>query len=58
MRDLQSDLFHPNIYPDGRVCVSILHPPGRDPLGYEASNERWSPVQSIEKANAVRLNSF
>jgi len=44
-----SDLFHPNIYPDGRVCISILHPPGNDPLGYESSNERWSPVQSIEK---------
>ena len=28
---------------------SILHPPGNDPLGYESSSERWSPVQSIEK---------
>merc|ERR1712029_999561 len=45
----KSDLFHPNIYPDGRVCISILHPPGADPLGYESSSERWSPVQSIEK---------
>merc|ERR1712029_892889 len=45
----KSDLFHPNIYPDGRVCISILHPPGNDPLGYEKSSERWSPVQSIEK---------
>ena len=45
----KSELFHPNIYPDGRVCISILHPPGNDPLGYESSNERWSPVQSIEK---------
>jgi len=44
-----SDLFHPNIYPDGRVCISILHPPGKDPTGYESSSERWSPVQSIEK---------
>ena len=24
-------------------------PPGADPLGYESSSERWSPVQSIEK---------
>ena len=45
----RSDLFHPNIYPDSRVCISILHPPGNDPLGYESSSERWSPVQSIEK---------
>uniref|UniRef100_A0AC35GSN2 UBC core domain-containing protein n=1 Tax=Panagrolaimus sp. PS1159 TaxID=55785 RepID=A0AC35GSN2_9BILA len=43
------DLFHPNIYPDGRVCISILHSPGDDPTGYESSNERWSPVQSVEK---------
>jgi ubiquitin-protein ligase len=21
-------MFHPNIYDDGRVCISILHPPG------------------------------
>ena len=43
------DLFHPNIYPDGRVCISILHSPGDDPTGYETSAERWSPVQSVEK---------
>ncbi|CAF1556980.1 unnamed protein product [Didymodactylos carnosus] len=44
-----SELFHPNIYADGRVCISILHSPGEDPMGYETSAERWSPVQSIEK---------
>ncbi|KAL7055273.1 hypothetical protein AAHC03_024547 [Spirometra sp. Aus1] len=44
-----SEIFHPNIYPDGRVCISILHAPGDDPLGYETSAERWSPVQSVEK---------
>ncbi len=44
-----STIFHPNIYKDGRVCISILHPPGDDPLGYEKSSERWSPVQSVEK---------
>lgn len=44
-----SEIFHPNIYPDGQVCISILHAPGNDPLGYESSSERWSPVQSIEK---------
>ncbi|ORY30899.1 ubiquitin-conjugating enzyme E2 G2-like protein [Rhizoclosmatium globosum] len=42
-------LFHPNIYSDGRVCISILHAPGDDPLGYELASERWSPVQSVEK---------
>eukprot|EP00163_Fabomonas_tropica_P011947 TRINITY_DN2298_c0_g1_i2.p1 TRINITY_DN2298_c0_g1~~TRINITY_DN2298_c0_g1_i2.p1 ORF type:complete len:171 (-),score=21.47 TRINITY_DN2298_c0_g1_i2:456-968(-) len=42
-------LWHPNIYPDGRVCISILHAPGDDPNHYELSSERWSPVQSVEK---------
>ncbi len=37
------------MYQDGRVCISILHTPGDDPLGYETAAERWSPVQSIEK---------
>lgn len=44
-----SDIFHPNVYADGRVCISILHPPGDDPFNYESSDERWSPVQSVEK---------
>lgn len=42
-------IYHPNIYADGRVCISILHPPGEDATGYERAEERWSPVQSIEK---------
>ncbi|KAF8488901.1 ubiquitin-conjugating enzyme/RWD-like protein [Gautieria morchelliformis] len=42
-------LFHPNIYPDGNVCISILHTPGDDPTMYEQASERWSPVQSVEK---------
>jgi len=41
-------MFHPNVYADGTVCISILHA-GEDPLGYESAAERWSPVQSIEK---------
>ncbi|WFD19447.1 E2 ubiquitin-conjugating enzyme [Malassezia caprae] len=42
-------IFHPNVYPDGTVCISILHAAGDDPNMYESSSERWSPVQSIEK---------
>ncbi|KAJ1514506.1 Ubiquitin-conjugating enzyme E2 G2 [Coelomomyces lativittatus] len=42
-------MFHPNVYPDGTVCISILHAPGEDPNMYELSSERWSPVQSVEK---------
>lgn len=44
---LISEIF--SVYRDGRVCISILHAPGDDPLGYETSAERWSPVQSVEK---------
>ena len=40
--------FHPNIYPDGRLCISILHPPEDDQYGYESAAERWSPVQTPE----------
>ncbi|ODV90735.1 hypothetical protein CANCADRAFT_110045 [Tortispora caseinolytica NRRL Y-17796] len=42
-------LFHPNVYQDGTVCISILHPPGDDPHMYETAAERWSPIQSVEK---------
>lgn len=38
-----------SVFADGRVCISILHAPGDDPMGYELSAERWSPVQSVEK---------
>jgi ubiquitin-conjugating enzyme E2 G2 len=43
------EFFHPNVYQNGTVCISILHPPGDDPNMYESSSERWSPVQSVEK---------
>ncbi|KAE8221628.1 hypothetical protein CF319_g5043 [Tilletia indica] len=42
-------IFHPNVYPDGLVCISILHAAGDDPNMYESASERWSPVQSVEK---------
>ncbi|KAG6760237.1 hypothetical protein POTOM_036743 [Populus tomentosa] len=43
-----SEVWHPNVYPDGKVCISILHPPGDDPNGYELATERWSPVHTVE----------
>ncbi|CAH2065198.1 unnamed protein product [Thlaspi arvense] len=43
-----SDIWHPNVYTDGRVCISILHPPGDDPSGYELASERWTPVHTVE----------
>eukprot|EP01122_Echinamoeba_exundans_P001298 TRINITY_DN1137_c0_g1_i2.p1 TRINITY_DN1137_c0_g1~~TRINITY_DN1137_c0_g1_i2.p1 ORF type:complete len:178 (-),score=48.10 TRINITY_DN1137_c0_g1_i2:77-589(-) len=41
-------LYHPNIYENGEVCISILHPPGDDKWGYERAEERWLPVHTVE----------
>eukprot|EP00668_Euglena_longa_P017463 GGOE01021873.1.p1 GENE.GGOE01021873.1~~GGOE01021873.1.p1 ORF type:complete len:169 (+),score=31.08 GGOE01021873.1:111-617(+) len=43
-----SPMWHPNVYADGRVCISILHPPGDDEFGYETADVRWSPVHTVE----------
>lgn len=39
-------ITHPNIYKDGRVCISILHE-GQDQFNYESLSERWNPQQGI-----------
>lgn len=26
----KSEMWHPNVHTDGKVCISILHPPGED----------------------------
>ena len=44
----KSEMWHPNVYPNGKVCISILHSPGDDPSGYELSSERWTPVHTVE----------
>jgi ubiquitin-conjugating enzyme E2 R len=41
-------LFHPNIYKDGKLCISILHAPGDDEMSGELAAERWSPAQRVE----------
>lgn len=41
-------LHHPNIYPDGKLCISILHAPGDDEMSGELASERWSPAQRVE----------
>ena len=44
-----SEMFHPNIYPDGKVCISILHPPGEDKFNeQESAEERWRPILGVE----------
>lgn len=41
-------LYHPNIYKDGKICISILHAPGEDEMSGESAAERWSPAQRVE----------
>lgn len=41
------DMFHPNVYADGRLCISILHQPGEDEQSGELASERWNPTQSV-----------
>ena len=39
-------LFHPNIYTNGKVCISILHE-GVDQFNYESVADRWKPIHGI-----------
>nr|AAP06299.1 similar to GenBank Accession Number U58652 ubiquitin-conjugating enzyme E2-32k in Oryctolagus cuniculus [Schistosoma japonicum] len=42
-----SRMYHPNIYENGEVCISILHSPGDDPQSGELPSERWNPTQNV-----------
>jgi len=42
-----SEFWHPNVHHDGRVCISILHPPGEDEMSGERPEERWRPCQTV-----------
>ena len=45
----ESEMWHPNIYKDGTVCISILHPPGTDRFNeQESADERWRPILGVE----------
>ena len=45
----KTKMWHPNIYPDGKVCISILHPPGEDNMNsQETAEERWRPILGVE----------
>ena len=38
-----------SVYPDGKVCISILHPPGTDSFNtQETADERWRPILGVE----------
>ena len=42
-----TEMWHPNIYENGDVCISILHPPVDDPQSGELPSERWNPTQNV-----------
>lgn len=42
-----SKIWHPNVYENGDLCISILHAPGDDPHSGELPSERWNPTQNV-----------
>jgi len=49
MRFLTPGFWHPNVYPDGKVCISILHEPKEDMYNQqEKMSEKWRPILGIE----------
>lgn len=40
-------VWHPNVYENGDLCISILHPPIDDPQSGELPSERWNPTQNV-----------
>uniref|UniRef100_G1Q1R4 E2 ubiquitin-conjugating enzyme n=1 Tax=Myotis lucifugus TaxID=59463 RepID=G1Q1R4_MYOLU len=42
-----TQMWHPNIYESGHVCISILHPPVDDPQSGQLNSERWNPTQNV-----------
>jgi ubiquitin-conjugating enzyme E2 G1 len=44
-----NEMWHPNIFPDGKVCISILHAPGIDRFNdQESPDEKWRPILGVE----------
>ena len=41
-------IFHPNVYSDGRLCISILHTADNEQPTDEPLNITWSPAQNVE----------
>ena len=40
-------MWHPNVYANGELCLSILHPPVDDPSSGELASERWNITQNV-----------
>jgi len=47
-RFITKGIYHPNVYTDGNLCISILHKPGEDEVSGEAANERWNVLHGVE----------
>lgn len=41
-------IFHPNVYVDGRLCISILHSANSEQPNDEPLELTWSPAQNVE----------
>lgn len=49
--------YHPNIYPDGKVCLSILNSV-QDETGYFKESELWTPALGLTQVFLCILNLF
>jgi len=48
MKFLTPGFWHPNVYPDGKVCVSILHEAKEDQFNQqEKMSEKWRPILGV-----------
>jgi len=47
-RFLTRNIYHPNVYSDGNLCISILHRPGDDAQSGEQASERWNVLHGVE----------
>ncbi|VDQ02475.1 unnamed protein product [Trichobilharzia regenti] len=52
-----SRMYHPNIYENGEVCISILHSPGDDPQSGELPSERTVLLSVISLLNEPNIHS-
>jgi len=49
MRFTTPGFWHPNVYKDGKVCISILHEAKEDQFNEQESiDEKWRPILSVE----------
>ncbi|XP_055336191.1 ubiquitin-conjugating enzyme E2 R2-like [Paramacrobiotus metropolitanus] len=44
--NFKTKIFHPNVYNNGSVCISILHPQTDSQRSGELPSERWNPAQN------------